>query len=295
MPLRGKSPNSTSARVVQNGKGQKDLSAQQYLWDSIQFLSDPYVVALLSGDETEGSELLPVSSIISSKSRSRQNSSYNGAVNGNTIVCPVKKLVQNFEALERKASLRSCDSGSSSSSNGTVNVTAAPNKDGSRFVPVPKSSPRNHSNHVNGTSVVVNNSGCPSAIRLLALNGISKSTENRSPKFSNSTSSDQKVHNNNNISRSSSNHANGKFSKATKSNNMNSKSGCESKSKAPTEMEDSSNSSSGRRGKPSTRRSPVVMVSDIFRNGKTKAKKLILEEELLFVGDGLPPLPSWPP
>jgi hypothetical protein len=99
------------------------LSSQQFLWDSIQFLSDPYVVGMLAGDDPETLELVEIR-----HTKSRHNSSNSNTSGKKPVVVGIKGN------LERKASLRSCEGASSTNStnksqntNGRISTQKQPN------------------------------------------------------------------------------------------------------------------------------------------------------------------------
>jgi hypothetical protein len=115
--------NSTVGGGVKAQASDYHLSSQQFLWDSIQFLSDPYVVGMLAGDDPiETLELVEIR-----HTKSRHNSSNSNSSVKKPVVVGIKGN------LERKASLRSCEGASSTNStnksttNGRISTQKQPN------------------------------------------------------------------------------------------------------------------------------------------------------------------------
>lgn len=258
---------SSSPRPNQSESKKEELGAAQYLWDSIQFLSDPYVVTLLSGDDPETSS----SGQLPDKSKCKGLSKTHRCNNNNYVNCPVKNLVKNFESSERKASLRSGD-GSGVSTNISVHSNGVSN---SRLVSVPKSSPRNQSH---GTNNISGHKGASPPVSPLAsvtdrfsgMNGVTRRFTSRSPPLSPPTR--QTVC----PARLSPKNSKGTNSKQSKS------------VKGSSGAEGDNGIISHDKSKKS-----IVLVADLI-SATDKTKLSNWEEETLFAGDGLPPLPSWP-
>ncbi|OXA51489.1 uncharacterized protein LOC110852005 isoform X2 [Folsomia candida] len=205
-----------SAAARSQSQQEDVLTAQQYLWDSIQFLSDPYVVSILAGDD-------PMAHLTTSTT-STAAQPYANANNNNR--CSNK--VSSISTRTRHASSKSVGRG------------------GQPNVPPPKGSPAKGS----GGSTSTNNNG------INGKNGLVTTVPHplRSPPPQNTRSSSNKP------------------------------------PMSPTLYHYNHNNT----------KSPVVAMTDIFKkqhNKKSRGSLVIVgedkEEELLFVGDGLPALPSW--
>ncbi|ODM96874.1 hypothetical protein Ocin01_09803 [Orchesella cincta] len=264
IPTTSRRRNPSSPKVNQSGDSKKELGAAQYLWDSIQFLSDPYVVTLLAGEDPD---LVPETSDHTKNNNKGFVKNHRCNNNNNNYVvnnCPVKHMVKNLEASERKASLRSGDTGTGTNSN---TVTS------SRLASLPKCSSRNHShgtNHVGGGPPI--SPSFASNEQRVAVNGVSRRFTSRSPPLSPPTK--QTNCHAARLSPKNSKGTNAKQSKALKGSGLEGDNGIISYEK-------------------SSKKSPIVLVTDI-RSATTKTKINSWDEESLFIGDGLPPLPSWP-
>ncbi|CAL8113396.1 unnamed protein product [Orchesella dallaii] len=267
IPTTSRRRNPSSPKANQS-ESKRELSAAQYLWDSVQFLSDPYVVALLAGENPDTVQDHSEHTKNNNKGfikNHRCNNNNNYVVNN----CPVRHMVKNLEASERKASLRSGDISSS-----TVAGPNSSNVTNSRLASLPKCSSRNHShgtNHVGGSQPISPPFG--SNDRVANVNGVSRRFTSRSPPLLSPPTKQTNCHASR-LSPKNSKGTNAKQSKSLKGSGSEGDNGLISYEK-------------------SSKKTPIVLVTDIC-SATTKTKINSWDEESLFIGDGLPPLPSWP-
>ncbi|CAG7824122.1 unnamed protein product [Allacma fusca] len=260
----------------------RDLSATQYLWDSIQLLSDPYVIQILAGDRSKSPgpnhnnlfSSTPDVDANKCNSKSRKNSGGSPTLNisqqhPNSFLGPATNFTLDSATLSAKCNVNF--------NNGNIALIQHPDKLHLETTPV--SSNANKPNFRNKSSSVFSTTlNCDNKKLRLSVNG--------------------------------------------KNLTVNGAEG--------TEFPNGINNSRYRKGSNSNKKSPVVLVADIFKNnsrggGRTTAKaptvtttvgksnltpklnnnfttasgtnnnlKSGSREELLFLVDGLPPLPAWP-